>query len=467
MPLNKLENFIKNTEGRVLYVNPNDLDSTDGIENQGNSLTKPFKTIQRALIEAARFSYLRGNDNDLVERTTILIFPGDHIIDNRPGFGIRNESGIAKAVSPSGSASGAQNTLTLTLNSNFDLTQEDNILYKFNSIHGGIVVPRGTSIVGLDLRKTRIRPLYVPNPTDDNVPNTAIFRITGACYFWQFTFFDGEESGLVYTDPSDFSANNQSKPTFSHHKITAFEYADGVNTLNQFSDLTDLDIYYSKLTNAFNRASNREIDQKYPSVPKGFSPQRPEFEIVGAFATDPLNITDIESGDGATPGQIVTVTTSVNHNLTGGTPIKVRGINVADYNISTKVSNVIDATRFQYSLPFVRPNLPAGSAGGLSSANGQVLVETDTVTGASPYILTVQCVLYMVCRVYMQMDRRQLVLNQWLLLSLPQYLYKKMIERLLSMIKQIEDIVVFLFQNKQVHYSPLNHHQQTQALFII
>ena len=218
------------------------------------------------------------------------------------------------------------------------------------------------------------------------MPSSAIFRITGACYFWQFTFFDGDEAGLVYTDPSDFSANNQSKPTFSHHKITAFEYADGVNTLNQFSDLTDLDIYYSKLTNAFNRASNREIDQKYPSSPAAFAPQRPEFEIVGAFATDPLNITDIESGDGATPGQVVTVTTSVDHNLTGGTPIKVRGINVADYNISTKVSNVIDATRFQYSLPFVRPNLPAGSAGGLSSANGQVLVETDTVTGASPYI---------------------------------------------------------------------------------
>ena len=386
MPLNKLENFIKNTEGRILYVNPNDLDSTDGIENQGNSLTKPFKTIQRALVEAARFSYLRGNDNDLVERTTILLFPGDHIVDNRPGFGIRNESGIAKAVSPSGATSGAQNTLTLTLNSNFDLTQEDNILFKFNSVNGGIIVPRGTSIVGLDLRKTRIRPLYVPNPTDTNVKSSAIFRITGACYFWQFTFFDGDEAGLVYTDPSDFSSNNQSKPTFSHHKITAFEYADGVNTLNQFSDLTDLDIYYSKLTNAFNRASNREIDQKYPAAPAGFAAQRPEFEIVGAFATDPLNITDIESGDGATPGQVVTVTTSVDHNLTGGTPIKIRGINVADYNISTKVSNVIDATRFQYSLPFVRPNLPAGSAGGLSSANGQVLVETDTVTGASPYI---------------------------------------------------------------------------------
>ena len=386
MPLNKLENFLKNTEGRVLYVNPNDLDSTDGIENQGNSLTKPFKTIQRALIEAARFSYLRGDDNDLVERTTILLFPGDHLIDNRPGFGIRNESGVAKAISPSGAATGAQNTLTLNLNSSFDLTQEDNILYKFNSVHGGVVVPRGTSIVGLDLRKTKIRPLYVPNPTDANVLKSAIFRITGACYFWQFTFFDGDESGLVYTDPSDFSINNRSKPTFSHHKITAFEYADGVNTLEQFSDLTDLDIYYSKLTNAFNRASNREIDQKYPTAPAAFAPQRPEFEIVGAFATDPLTISSIESGDGATPGQVVTVTTAIPHNLSGGTPIKIRGINVADYNISTKVSNVIDATRFQYSLPFVRSNLPAGTAGGLSSANGQVLVETDTVTGASPYI---------------------------------------------------------------------------------
>ena len=57
MPLNKLENFIKNYEGRILYVNSNDLDATDSITNQGNSLTKPFKTIQRALIEASRFSF--------------------------------------------------------------------------------------------------------------------------------------------------------------------------------------------------------------------------------------------------------------------------------------------------------------------------------------------------------------------------------------------------------------------------
>ena len=86
MPLNKLDNFIKNTDGRTLYVNPNDLEATDSIENQGNSLAKPFKTIQRALIESARFSYLKGNNNDKIEQTTILLFPGEHVVDNRPGF---------------------------------------------------------------------------------------------------------------------------------------------------------------------------------------------------------------------------------------------------------------------------------------------------------------------------------------------------------------------------------------------
>ena len=80
MPLNKLENFIKNTEGKILYVNPNDLDATDSISNQGNSLAQPFKTIQRALLESARFSYVEGNNNDLIEKTTILLFPGEHIV---------------------------------------------------------------------------------------------------------------------------------------------------------------------------------------------------------------------------------------------------------------------------------------------------------------------------------------------------------------------------------------------------
>ena len=86
MGLSRLDNFIKNVRGNILYVSPNDIDSTDSIENKGNSLTRPFRTIQRALIEAARFSYQRGLNNDRFNQTTIVLYPGDHVVDNRPGF---------------------------------------------------------------------------------------------------------------------------------------------------------------------------------------------------------------------------------------------------------------------------------------------------------------------------------------------------------------------------------------------
>ena len=386
MPLNKLDNFIKNTEGRILYVSPSDLDSTDSISNQGNSLAQPFKTLQRALLESARFSYQKGNSNDDVEKTTILLMPGAHTVDNRPGFVVYNNGGVATAVSPSGATSAAIDTLSLTLNSVFDLTQDDNILYKFNSINGGVVVPRGTSIVGLDLRKTKIRPKYVPNPTDSAVPNSAIFRITGACYFWQFCIFDGSTEGTVYTDPADFSVNNQSIPTFSHHKLTCFEYADGVNEY-ELTGLTDLDMYYAKLSNAFNLASGRDIDNKYPADPLGFEKQRPEWEIVGAFAADPIKISTIESGSGGTASGQVTVKTTVPHELTAGTPIKISGASPANYNISTKVQSISDAdpTVFTYLLPNFPPNLT--TPGNASSAF--VTIETDTVSGASPYIFNI------------------------------------------------------------------------------
>ena len=390
MPLNKLENFIKNTEGRILYVNPNDLDATDSISNSGNSLTKPFKTIQRALIESARFSYVRGVSNDKNDQTTILLFPGEHIVDNRPGYGIVDQGGTAKAFRPSdGTLTDALTEFDLNLETNFDLTQEENILYKFNSIHGGVIVPRGTSIVGLDLRKTKIRPKYVPNPTDPDVKRTAIFRITGNCYFWQFTILDGNEQQTVYTDPTNFS--DIAKPTFSHHKLTVFEYCDGLNVPRDLSStftLTDLDMYYAKLSNAYNTGSvDKNIDFKYPDQPLSFAKERPEYEIVSAFATDPLRILNIFSGDGATPSSVITVETAVEHNLTTDTPIKIDGVGQpgslsAIYNVSTKVQAVLSATKFTYVIPSISPLLPASPA----FTDALVTVETDSVKGGSPYI---------------------------------------------------------------------------------
>ena len=63
----------------------------------------------------------------------------------------------------------------LILQINFDLASADNELYKLNSIHGGVIIPRGTSLVGMDLRKTKIRPKYVPSPTNDKLTEALFF----------------------------------------------------------------------------------------------------------------------------------------------------------------------------------------------------------------------------------------------------------------------------------------------------
>ena len=392
MPLNKLDNFLKNVEGRILYVSPSDLDASDAMSNQGNSQTTPFKTIQRALIEAARFSYVPGNNNDITEKTTILLMPGDHIVDNRPGFKIKKIGNDPKIFSPTTSGFDAINAediskISLNLESEFDLSVEDNILYKFNSVNGGVIVPRGTSIVGLDLRKTKIRPKYVPNPTDTDVPNSAIFRITGACYFWQFSIFDGKLSDKVYVKNNQFSGENLVKPSFSHHKLTCFEYADGVNK-DTDTDLTDLNMYYYKLSLAYGTATeDRNISEKFPSSTEGFVSKRPEFEIVGAFAADPIRLSKVESGSGGVASRIITVTTLTDHGLDVGTPIRVKGVSDSDYNISTFVASIdaSDSKKFTYVLE--RFNLDIVTLPNVNDA--QIVVETDTVNGASPYIFNI------------------------------------------------------------------------------
>jgi len=393
MPLNKFDNLIKNTEGRILYVSPSDLDSTDSISNQGNSLARPFKTVQRALIESARFSYVRGNSNDETEKTTILLMPGEHVIDNRPGYSIDTSNGATRG-NPITLDDTTARPFSLTLDSVFDLTQANNDLYKFNSVNGGVIVPRGTSIVGLDLRKTKVRPLYVPNPTDDDVLNSAIFRITGACYLWQFSIFDGDEFGTVYTQPD--SSTIKSIPTFSHHKLTVFEYADGVNKYTNTGaglGATDLEIYYAKLSLAYNSGSGREVDSddRFLSNSLGFTAVRPEYEIVGAFAPDEIEIESIKSGDGATPSSVITVTTQGPHGLNVGTPIRIKGVtNVGSedaYNVSTKVTNVDEDNN---NIFFFSTSADLELITASPTANGAtVTIETDTVSGASPYIFNI------------------------------------------------------------------------------
>ena len=387
MPLSRLENFLKNAEGNILYVNPSDFDSTDSIENRGNSLTRPFRTIQRALLEAARFSYLPGKNNDKIDSTTILVYPGTHYIDNRPGFSIKNSSGTAefkRLVSGNWTTSGA--TLTeFTENSNFDIFDEDNDLYKYNSVYGGAVLPRGTSIVGLDLRKTKLRPLYVPDPLNDDVDKSAIFRVTGTCYFTAFTIFDADPQRSAYKDTSFRKVT----PNFSHHKLTCFEYADGVNDVllggTEKTGITDLDMYYAKVSYAYGDTSGRGIGN-FPSS-DDFEPSIDETRIVGDLRADPIGITSIRSGNGVTPTTTITVTTLTPHNLFTDTPILITGIttNTDTYTGSLVVSNVVNDTEFQY----IAPQTPTLALPTFSQIiNGKVIVESDSVSSASPYIFS-------------------------------------------------------------------------------
>ena len=249
MALTRLKNVFTSKTGRCLYVNSDDFDASDAFDNRGNSPNRPFKSIQRALLEAARFSYRSGQYNDAFEAFSIVLYPGDYVIDNRPGTDTTGQAFIASDIAELSAASD-MNLIDSSGNPN-----PNNVLYKFNSIEGGLVVPRGTSIVGMELRKTKLRPLYVPDPAAGAINPSAIFRVTGGCYFWQFSFFDGPSTG-VYKDPAQPSAS--SPPTFSHHKLTCFEYADGKNTQSTVNDtagnalnLTDLDLYYQKVAKAF------------------------------------------------------------------------------------------------------------------------------------------------------------------------------------------------------------------------
>lgn len=371
MPLSRLENFLINTDGNIIYVNSSDLDATDSFDNKGNSLTRPFVTLQRALLEAARFAYQSGTNNDRFDKTTILIYPGTHYIDNRPGYYIKNNSGVAQYFDVNLNAVGSPD-IELTNNSIFDIFNSGNVLHKFNSVDGGIIIPKGTSIVGLDLRKTKIRPLYVPDPEDSTIERSAVFRVTGGCYFWQFSVFDADRA-VFYNK----NYGQQASPTFSHHKLTVFEYADGVN-VKSLTGLTDLQMYYYKLMNAYgDDTGNREIVD-YPTS-SDFEPNSPEFKIVGDLSPNDIRITALTSS-----ATIASVTTEILHSLSVDDSIRIAGVTSSIYNGSFRVTGITSETQFTYLLPSTPIDVAITIA-----ANERVVIEPDTVNGASPYIFNI------------------------------------------------------------------------------
>jgi len=380
MALTRLDNLYSSKTGKYLYVSPDDFNATDELDNRGNSPLRPFKTIQRAFIEVARYSYVPGSV-DRFDQFSIMLMPGNHYIDNRPGL-------VDTSLSPEFSFDQSNNEWTD--NSILDLSNSDNVLYKFNAKTGGAIVPRGCSLVGYDLRRTIIRPLYVPDPVDKDVERTSIFNLTGGCYLWQFTIKDGDLTensplfnstdnvGKVYTQPEGTSASLKT-PEFSHHKICIMEYAE-----NQ-----ELDLYYEKIGKAFS--------QFQPTIDDAgeLDPLVQENRIVGPLSDsrtiDSLRIDDIGGSQSR-----VTITTKIDHGYFEGQSVAVLNTELDEelngtFRISIDSNN---AKVFTYTLDVVSASLGLVSGDTYTTstipnalgASAISLAEIDSVESASPYV---------------------------------------------------------------------------------
>ena len=388
MPLTRLDNLISSKTGKYLYVSPDDFNATDALSNRGNSPVTPFKSIQRAFLEIARYSYLPGFQNDRFDQFSIMLMPGIHYIDNRPG--LVDTTGIDVFGFD-------QANNQWTDDSILDISNPDNVLYKFNNTEGGAIIPRGSSLVGYDLRRTVVRPLYVPDPASVTVPRSAIFNVTGGCYFWQFTIKDGqttaesplfnslEGTGEVYYDPNDFT--RKTAPNYSHHKLTVFEYAD----------TEELGLFYRKIAKGFS-AYQPTIDD-----PGEFDFRVQENRIVGPLS-DSRVIESFTFNDATTIPSItastseITVTTKVDHGYFAGQFVAISSTEldtVLEGIFPIKSIDQNDPRKFVYEVPEVVSAIGTGIAAGQTISvdttpalgqNAQTLAEVDSVESASPYV---------------------------------------------------------------------------------
>ena len=388
MSLTRLKNIITSRTGRIIYVNPDDFDASDAIDNRGNSALRPFKSIQRAFLEVARFSYRVGLSNDEFDAFSIMLYPAEYVVDNRPGDVLYT------------------NVAPIDENSNLDLTSPNNVLYKFNSVEGGIIVPRGCSLVGTDLRRTKIIPKYVPYPTllsskgitnETQVPpRTAIFKVTGGTYFWQFSFFDGAEEGVYFKpDSSETLA-----PKYSHHRLTCFEFADGLNPLStliargtvpnadysavpNIQERTDLEIYYQKVSKAFATIPDTSGDPATDQIQARVEENR----IVGPISDEYRILQITRNGQTATAVTVDEFDNPREHGFSVGVNINISGVTG-----STGPQSELDASLYNGSFTvtsasgnvftYQMQGEPTGNAVG---SNITVKTEIDTVDSASPY----------------------------------------------------------------------------------
>jgi hypothetical protein len=317
----------------IIYVDPSIGD--DSISNSGFIEDKPFRSIERAIIQAVRESRRAGQYNDRYDRIVVQLAPGDYYVDNTPGSGsipgLTASTGLVQrittgfnvetstlsdravviqvnALNPSftqpptafnlgrilySQSGGVGNIVKIEKesigSSIWNITLEyvrgifspnDELYYDglslVNPTGGGLVIPRGISINGTDLRKVRIRPMWVPvltpNEADPQTERTSIFKVTGGTYV----------SSLTFTDNPQIHR--------SHNTVTAVTFASEAE-INGGPGETS---YYSKLNSLFGQYDEWGGE--------GLEPISAETTIVAAIAeSKDLRQTDSEENQTGLP----------------------------------------------------------------------------------------------------------------------------------------------------------------------
>jgi len=184
--------FLSGTGGYAVFVAPEFPNSSDSINNDGQ--TTPFQTLNRAVIQVANqiiqdHNRGYGPENNRYE---IFVATGRSAVINGPGVSVTD------------------------FNVDFSVETDQVTQYQlqqFNPVTGGLIVPRGVSIIGMDLAKCEVVPDYVPTyshpdygvqyslqtdgPKYINQPLSAIFKWSGNSYISNFTFTDKVEASDV------------------------------------------------------------------------------------------------------------------------------------------------------------------------------------------------------------------------------------------------------------------------------
>jgi hypothetical protein len=240
---------------KLIFVGTNFPEATDDLSNDGGA--RPFATLNRAVIEVARRSILQSRSDDVYnDKFVIMLLPGDNTVLNDPG--VSTQTFIAD-VNPF-QADQALPLSTLRL---------------FNPEEGGLLLPRGTSIVGFDLRKTVIRPTYKPFWSLEAVtagggdiePRTSTVKWSGNSFASSLTFKDkksansvtaitggfGEVAVCTTLEPHGFRALTMVEGSVSKADIVKLTYPQNVARTFQtpvevVSTVAEGDFYVNPLT---------------------------------------------------------------------------------------------------------------------------------------------------------------------------------------------------------------------------